>query len=60
MKRALFFISVFLLIMSGSQLEKDSFFTNPVELVNPLMGSDSEFNLSNGNTYPAIVPVRGE
>ncbi len=55
MKRALFFISVFLLIMSGSQLEKDSFFTNPVELVNPLMGSDSEFNLSNGNTYPAIA-----
>jgi predicted alpha-1,2-mannosidase len=28
---------------------------DPVELVNPLMGSDSEFKLSNGNTYPAIA-----
>jgi predicted alpha-1,2-mannosidase len=27
----------------------------PVELVNPLMGTDSEFKLSNGNTYPAIA-----
>ncbi len=25
------------------------------ELVNPLMGTDSEFKLSNGNTYPAIA-----
>ena len=28
---------------------------NPVDLVNPLMGTDSEFRLSNGNTYPAIA-----
>jgi predicted alpha-1,2-mannosidase len=27
----------------------------PVDLVNPLMGTDSEFALSNGNTYPAIA-----
>ena len=26
-----------------------------VDLVNPLMGTDSEFILSNGNTYPAIA-----
>lgn len=26
-----------------------------VTLVNPLMGTDSEFSLSNGNTYPAIA-----
>lgn len=26
-----------------------------VDLVNPLMGTDSEFSLSNGNTYPAIA-----
>ena len=26
-----------------------------MELVNPLMGTDSEFKLSNGNTYPAIA-----
>lgn len=28
---------------------------NVVDLVNPLMGTDSEFQLSNGNTYPAIA-----
>jgi predicted alpha-1,2-mannosidase len=28
---------------------------DPVELINPLMGTDSEFKLSNGNTYPAIA-----
>src|SRR5690606_579489 len=26
----------------------------PVDYVNPLMGTDSKFSLSNGNTYPAI------
>ncbi|NCB08703.1 MAG: glycoside hydrolase family 92 protein, partial [Bacteroidia bacterium] len=25
------------------------------DLVNPLMGTDSDFSLSNGNTYPAIA-----
>ena len=34
--------------------KKDNSF-NPVSLVNPLMGTDSEFKLSNGNTYPAIA-----
>ena len=28
---------------------------NPVDWVNPLMGSDSDHTLSNGNTYPAIA-----
>lgn len=28
---------------------------SPADLVNPLMGTDSEFRLSNGNTYPAIA-----
>lgn len=28
---------------------------DPLEWVNPLMGTDSEFLLSNGNTYPAIA-----
>lgn len=27
----------------------------PEDLVNPLMGSDSKYTLSNGNTYPAIA-----
>lgn len=29
--------------------------TDPANLVNPLMGTDSEFKLSTGNTYPAIA-----
>ena len=28
---------------------------NLTDMVNPLMGTDSEFKLSNGNTYPAIA-----
>ncbi|MBS1655560.1 MAG: glycoside hydrolase family 92 protein, partial [Bacteroidetes bacterium] len=28
--------------------------TDPVEWVNPLMGTDSKISLSNGNTYPSI------
>jgi len=30
-------------------------FIEPVDYVNPLMGTDSKFSLSNGNTYPAIA-----
>lgn len=29
--------------------------TDPVEWINPLMGTDSKVSLSNGNTYPAIA-----
>jgi predicted alpha-1,2-mannosidase len=29
--------------------------TDPVEWINPLMGTDSKFELSNGNTYPTIA-----
>ena len=32
--------------------------TDPVEWVNPLMGTQSKHSFSNGNTYPAIaVPL---
>ncbi|MEL6484197.1 MAG: glycoside hydrolase family 92 protein, partial [Bacteroidota bacterium] len=33
--------------------------TNFLQCVNPLMGTDSEFSLSNGNTYPAIATPWG-
>jgi predicted alpha-1,2-mannosidase len=33
----------------------EKYFTDLVSYVNPLMGTDSEFELSNGNTYPAIA-----
>lgn len=46
-----------LIIVSGLALlnlgPKKEF--SPADLVNPLMGTDSEFRLSNGNTYPAIA-----
>ncbi len=32
---------------------------SPVEYVNPLMGTDSKYTLSNGNTYPAIATPWG-
>jgi predicted alpha-1,2-mannosidase len=40
----------FFISKTGKKSEKD-----PVDLVNPLMGTDSEYKLSNGNTYPAIA-----
>lgn len=50
------FTSVLLLIIAAScairETEKDF---NPADLVNPLMGTDSEYRLSTGNTYPAIA-----
>jgi putative alpha-1,2-mannosidase len=49
-----FALSFFLLCAVGTvHAQNDS--SSPVDLVNPLMGSDSNFSLSNGNTYPAIA-----
>jgi predicted alpha-1,2-mannosidase len=45
-----------LVFISGcsEQKEKATKF-DPVEMVSPLMGTDSDFRLSTGNTYPAIA-----
>lgn len=40
-------------------VEKNSQTMALVDYVNPLMGTDSEFSLSNGNTYPAIATPWG-
>jgi len=45
----------FCIIASCSMQQKNEEVFDPVELVNPLMGTDSEFRLSTGNTYPAIA-----
>jgi len=37
----------------SSIFEKDE--TQPADLVNPLMGTASDYTLSNGNTYPAVA-----
>ncbi len=43
----------FLFCVSAHNLVAQSF--QPVEYVNTLMGTDSEFKLSSGNTYPAVA-----
>jgi predicted alpha-1,2-mannosidase len=40
---------------SGCTEKEDDESGDPADLVNPLMGTDSEYKLSNGNTYPAIA-----
>jgi predicted alpha-1,2-mannosidase len=44
----LFFIGINLFVNAQTVL-------HPEELVNPLMGTDSKYSFSNGNTYPAIT-----
>jgi predicted alpha-1,2-mannosidase len=48
----LFVFSLFVFPVSAQLVSK---VTDPVEWVNPLMGTDSKPSLSNGNTYPAIA-----
>ncbi len=46
-----FFVALLFFVTIGVTAQVAS----PVDEVNTLMGSDSEFKLSNGNTYPAIA-----
>ncbi len=46
-----FFILLAIFVFSSAEGQHTF---EPVEWVNPLMGTDSKFTLSNGNTYPAI------
>ena len=54
-KAVLIFTACSLLFISGCKKDVIKHIFDPVEMVNPLMGTDSEFKLSNGNTYPAIA-----
>ena len=49
-KKLLSFAIALLLGVSSTFAQKQ-----PVDYVNPLMGTDSKISLSNGNTYPAIA-----
>jgi predicted alpha-1,2-mannosidase len=49
-----FVFSLLLVLGLGSTVLQAQDFS-PVDQVNTLMGTDSEFKLSNGNTYPAIA-----
>lgn len=52
MKKVLLCAITFMLGLSTVFAQKSK---DPVDYVNPLMGTDSKFLLSNGNTYPAIA-----
>ena len=53
-KRSLFFILICLQISNAQKLKIDKV-EDPVNWVNPLIGTDSHYSLSNGNVYPAIA-----
>ncbi|KAA5541701.1 GH92 family glycosyl hydrolase [Adhaeribacter rhizoryzae] len=53
MKKVFLFFG--LLLAGNVQAQYIDKVTDPVEWVNPLMGTDSKPSLSNGNTYPAIA-----
>lgn len=57
MKRIFLSTVMLLLLLSPTHAGKlaAQSFTDPVDYVNILMGTQSEFSLSNGNTYPAIA-----
>jgi predicted alpha-1,2-mannosidase len=64
MKQVIFFLAIVLILglgcdSSSSSNNQESFKGSLVDLINPLMGTDSEFSLSNGNTYPAIATPWG-
>ncbi|OJW18126.1 GH92 family glycosyl hydrolase [Mucilaginibacter sp. 44-25] len=52
-KRLLFLSSLFFVAQSFAQ--QVSKVTEPAEWINPLMGTQSKHDLSNGNTYPAVA-----
>lgn len=52
MKNNSFFFAVFLLFFFAVNAQDKT--KSPVDYVNPLMGTQSVYSLSNGNTYPAI------
>ncbi|GGK47337.1 MULTISPECIES: GH92 family glycosyl hydrolase [Flavobacteriaceae] len=58
----IFLLSLIILSCTTSENERVTKIENQkslVDYVNPLMGTDSEFSLSNGNTYPAIATPWG-
>lgn len=52
MKKILLALSLLLPIFASAQTGKQA---SLVDYINPLMGTDSKYDLSNGNTYPAIA-----
>ncbi|HEX7905590.1 MAG TPA: GH92 family glycosyl hydrolase [Chitinophagaceae bacterium] len=55
MMNKILFVAVSVAICLSSPAQIVQKVTDPVEWINPLMGTDSKPALSNGNTYPAIA-----
>ncbi len=59
------YLTIMFLVISCTTVDDHSAYnggaemTNLVDYVNPLMGTDSKYSLSNGNTYPAIATPWG-
>lgn len=49
------FIIIFILLFTKSIAQENNKNNDLVEWINPLMGTDSNYELSNGNTYPSIA-----
>ncbi|RFZ90909.1 glycoside hydrolase family 92 protein [Mucilaginibacter conchicola] len=54
MKKGLLFLSS-LFFTAQTFAQQVGKITDPVEWINPLMGTQSKYDLSNGNTYPAVA-----
>ncbi len=54
-KNTYLLIIAFALLACNPPKSKETINHSPVDFVNPLMGTDSDYSLSNGNTYPAIA-----
>ncbi len=52
MKKLYFLLAFLSPLITLAQSGKSN---SPVDYINPLMGTDSKYDLSNGNTYPAIA-----
>lgn len=55
MKRKIFILILINFILADAYSQLVNKITDPVEWINPLMGTDSKPDLSNGNTYPTIA-----
>lgn len=55
MKKSCLLLLFLPILLSCAKQNQPGGWENPLDLVNPLMGTDSKFSMSNGNTYPAIA-----
>ena len=55
MKRKIFILALVHFVFAALHGQSVNKISDPVEWINPLMGTDSKPDLSNGNTYPSIA-----